>query len=133
MTLRRLMQLPVEDKAYQRAALCVTAKLARQMTLWVDAVEKVTNCSGANFAVVKNLTDDRRIEWPQSRYRGRQRVYCQGNEVPHIFTRYSRVQPKEILIMSAERLFQQHRSNASHRHARDGRRMSASSPIASIY
>ena len=28
MKLRRLMQLPVEGKAYQRAALCVTAKLA---------------------------------------------------------------------------------------------------------
>ena len=29
MKLRRLMKkLPVEDKAYQRAALCVTAKLA---------------------------------------------------------------------------------------------------------
>src|SRR5262245_59164094 len=28
-------KLPVEDKAYQRAALCVTAKSARQMTLWV--------------------------------------------------------------------------------------------------
>jgi hypothetical protein len=33
-----------------------------------------------------------------------------GNEVPHIFTRKSRVQPKEILITSAKRLFQQHRS-----------------------
>jgi len=32
------------------------------------------------------------------------------NEVPHIFTRKSRVQPKEILITSAKRLFQQHRS-----------------------
>src|SRR5260370_36068586 len=32
-----------------------------------------------------------------------------GNEVPHIFTRKSRVQPKEILITSAKRLFQQHR------------------------
>src|ERR1700730_6912613 len=32
-----------------------------------------------------------------------------GNEVPHIFTRKSRVRPKEILITSAKRLFQQHR------------------------
>src|SRR5262249_42242919 len=27
--------MPVEDKAYQRAALCVTAKLARLCPLWV--------------------------------------------------------------------------------------------------
>jgi hypothetical protein len=33
-----------------------------------------------------------------------------GNEVSHIFTRKSRAQPKEILITSAKRLFQQHRS-----------------------
>src|ERR1700730_398400 len=32
-----------------------------------------------------------------------------GNEVPHIFTRKSRVQPKEILITSAKRLLQQNR------------------------
>ncbi|MFZ2137749.1 MAG: hypothetical protein WAV78_12650, partial [Xanthobacteraceae bacterium] len=30
-----------------------------------------------------------------------------GDEVPHIFTRNSRVQPKEILITSAKRLLQQ--------------------------
>jgi hypothetical protein len=48
--------------------------------------------------------------WPQSRYRGRQRVFSSSSEVPHIFTRKSRVQPKEILITSAKRLFQQHRS-----------------------
>src|SRR6476620_4503017 len=30
-----------------------------------------------------------------------------GDEVPHIFTRKSRVQPKEILITSAKRLLQQ--------------------------
>src|SRR5262249_60859172 len=34
--------MPVEGKAYQRAALCVTAKLARLCHLWVDAVEKVS-------------------------------------------------------------------------------------------
>ena len=32
-----------------------------------------------------------------------------GNEVPHIFTRKPRVQPKEILIASAKRLLQQNR------------------------
>jgi hypothetical protein len=34
-----------------------------------------------------------------------------GNEVPHIFTRKSRVQPKEILITSAKRLLQQNRQH----------------------
>src|ERR1700738_3379564 len=36
-----------------------------------------------------------------------------GNEVPHIFTRKSRVQPKEILITSAKRLLQQNRHKAA--------------------
>jgi hypothetical protein len=34
----------------------------------------------------KNLTDDRRSMWPQSRYRGRQRVYVQAMRSPHIYT-----------------------------------------------
>src|SRR5260370_196442 len=42
--------------------------------------------------------------WPQSRYRGRQRVYLQAMRSPHIFIRKSSVQPKEILITSAKRL-----------------------------
>jgi hypothetical protein len=37
-----------------------------------------------------------------------------GDEVPHIFTRKSRVQPKEILITSAKRLLQQNRHIADH-------------------
>src|SRR5262245_39622930 len=36
--------------------------------------------------------------------------FSSGSEVPQIFTRKSRVQPKEILITSAKRLLQQHRS-----------------------
>jgi hypothetical protein len=67
---------------------------------------------GAKFPAVKNPIDDRRLIWPQSRYRGRQGVLSSDNEVPHIFTRKSRVQPKEILISNAKRLFQQHRSIA---------------------
>ena len=51
--------------------------------------------------------------WPQSRYRGRQRVYLQAMRPPTSFTRKSRVQPKKILIASAQRLFQQHRSRAT--------------------
>jgi len=46
--------------------------------------------------------------WPQSYYRRRQRVYLQEMRSPHIFTRKSRVQPKEILITSAKRLLQQY-------------------------
>jgi hypothetical protein len=29
-------KLPIEDKAYQRAALCVTAKIGPPMVLWVN-------------------------------------------------------------------------------------------------
>jgi hypothetical protein len=36
-----------------------------------------------------------------------------GDEVPHIFTRKSRLQPKEILIASAKRLLQQNRHIAA--------------------
>src|SRR6266516_7911691 len=35
-----------------------------------------------------------------------------GNEVPHIFTRKSRLQPGEFLISSAKRLLQQYRHKA---------------------
>ena len=35
-----------------------------------------------------------------------------GDEVPHIFTRKSRVQPGEFLITSAKRLLQQYRHEA---------------------
>ena len=35
--------------------------------------------------------------------------FSSGDEVPHIFTRKSCVQPKEILITSAKRLLQQNR------------------------
>jgi hypothetical protein len=62
---------------------------------------------GANFLAVKK--SDRRppidvapITLPRS-----PASLSSGNEVPHIFTRKSRVQPKEILITSAKRLLQQ--------------------------
>jgi hypothetical protein len=62
---------------------------------------------GANFLAVKK--SDRRppidvapITLPRS-----PASFSSGNEVPHIFTRKSRVQPKEILITSAKRLLQQ--------------------------
>src|SRR5580700_2044227 len=62
---------------------------------------------GANFLAVKN--SDRRppvdvasITLPRS-----PASLSSGDEVPHIFTRKSRVQPKKILITSAKRLLQQ--------------------------
>src|SRR3984893_1459021 len=62
---------------------------------------------GANFLAVKK--SDRRpsidvasITLPRS-----PASLSSGNEVPHIFTRKSCVQPKEILITSAKRLLQQ--------------------------
>jgi hypothetical protein len=62
---------------------------------------------GANFLAVKKF--DRRppidvapITLPRS-----PASLSSGNEAPHIFTRKSRVQPKEILITSAKRLLQQ--------------------------
>src|SRR5215510_10984921 len=45
-----------------------------------------------------------------------------GDEVPHIFTRKSRLQPGEFLITSAKRLLQQYRHEAADRTWRpDGR------------
>jgi hypothetical protein len=64
---------------------------------------------GANFSAVEK--SDRRppldvasITLPRS-----PASLSSGDEVPHIFTRKSRVQPKEILIASAKRLLQQNR------------------------
>jgi hypothetical protein len=37
-----------------------------------------------------------------------------GDEVPHIFTRKSRLQPGEFLISSAKRLLQQYRAQSGH-------------------
>jgi hypothetical protein len=43
---------------------------------------------GANFSAVKNPTDHCRPMWPQSRYRGRQRVYLQAMRFPpHLYTK----------------------------------------------
>ena len=83
------------------------------LTLCADIVAKVQNCPVIVLPPQDDPTDYRRSVYPQSRYRGRQRVLSSRNEVPHIFTRKSRVQPKEILITSAKRLFQQHRSTTA--------------------
>ena len=73
---------------------------------------KSPKLAGANFSAVKK--SDRRppvdvasITLPRS-----PASLSSGDEVPHIFTRKSRVQPKEILIASAKRLLQQNRHEA---------------------
>jgi hypothetical protein len=47
-------KLPVEDKAYQRAALCVTAKIGPLMTLWIIHVDRHTPaaCEHVRFALI---------------------------------------------------------------------------------
>src|ERR1700730_1653147 len=78
---------------------------------------------GANFSAIKK--SDRRppvdvasITLPRS-----PASLSSGDEVPHIFTRKSRVQPKESLIASAKRLLQQNLPDdgsvfAKYRHVR---------------
>jgi hypothetical protein len=85
---------------------------------------------GANFLAVKK--SDRRppidvtpITLPRS-----PASLSSGNEVPHIFTRKSRVQPKEILITSAKRLCNktcQLRTHAPQQTAFFSRRLTGSS------
>src|SRR6202045_3406770 len=71
---------------------------------------------GANFSAVEK--SDRRppfdvasITLPRS-----PASLSSGDEVPHIFTRNPRVQPKEILITSAKRLLQQNLPEADISH-----------------
>src|SRR3984893_16069317 len=68
---------------------------------------------GANFLAVKK--SDRRppIDLAPITLPRLPASLSSGNEVPHIFTRKSRVQPKEILITSAKRLLQHYRHTAS--------------------
>src|SRR3984893_5685937 len=63
----------------------------------------------ANFSAVKK--SDRRppVDVAQSRYRGSPVSLSSGDEVAHIFTRKSRLRPKEFLITSAKGLLQQNR------------------------
>ena len=68
---------------------------------------------GVNFSAVKKSNrrppvDVASITLPRS-----PASLSSGDEVPHIFTRKSRVQPKEILITSEKRLLQQNRHLAS--------------------
>src|SRR5262245_53809750 len=68
---------------------------------------------GANFPAVKK--SDRRppIDVASITLPGSPASFSFDNEVPHIFTWKSPVQPKEILIASAKRLLQQNRHQAA--------------------
>jgi hypothetical protein len=67
---------------------------------------------GANFLAVKK--SDRRppIDVASITLRRSPVSLSSGDEVPHIFTRKSRLRPKEFLIASAKRLLQQNRPQA---------------------
>src|ERR1700738_645860 len=89
-----------------------------------DIVAKVPNCPLLIFLAVKNPhrrppVDVTSITFPRS-----PASFPSGDEVPHIFTRKSRVQPKEILITSAKRLLQQNRHWAAERGCPRSRRVS---------
>src|SRR6202023_1270602 len=66
---------------------------------------------GANFPAVKKSDPRPPIDVASITLPRSPASLSSGNEVPHIFTRKSRVQPKEILITSAKRLLQQNLPN----------------------
>src|SRR5215510_2801420 len=72
-----------------------------------DIVAKVRNCPALIFPAVKR--SDRRppIDVASITLPGSPASFSSDDEVPHIFTWKSPVQPKEILIASAKRLLQQ--------------------------
>ena len=62
---------------------------------------------GANFPAVKKSDRQPPIDVASITLPRSPANLSSGNEVPHIFTRKSRAQPKELLITSAKRLLQQ--------------------------
>src|SRR5262245_30788576 len=62
---------------------------------------------GANFPAVKKSDTRPPIDVASITLPGSPASFSSDNEVPHIFTWKSSVQPKEILIASAKRLLQQ--------------------------
>jgi hypothetical protein len=62
---------------------------------------------GANFLAVKKSDRRPSIDMAPITLPSSPASLSSSDEVPHIFTRKSRVQPKEILITSAKRLLQQ--------------------------
>src|SRR5262245_39291174 len=71
---------------------------------------KKSQVLGPNLPAVKNPTDDCRFGGASITLPRSPASFSSGSEVPHIFARESCVRPREILITSAKRLFQQHRS-----------------------
>jgi hypothetical protein len=80
---------------------------------WVRYCCKSPKLPGANFPAVKK--SDRRppIDVASITLPGSPASFSSDNEVPHIFTWKSPVQPKEILIASAKRLLQQNLPQAA--------------------
>jgi hypothetical protein len=66
---------------------------------------------GANFPAVRQ--SDRRFDMASITLPRSPVSLSSGDEVPHIFTRKSRLRPKEFLISSAKRLLQQNRHTAA--------------------
>src|SRR5262245_41347501 len=64
---------------------------------------------GANFPAVKNSDQRPPIDVASITLPGSPASFSSDDEVPHIFTWKSPVQPKEILIASEKRLLQQNR------------------------
>ena len=69
MKFRRLMQMPVKDKAYQRAAVCVTAKLAAKCSDGSIATDRHARDAGAMSAAC------------QGRSAGRYRAILRGQPI----------------------------------------------------
>src|SRR6516165_7074077 len=108
------MSGPLRNTRHEAFAKALFERPRTGMTLaqCYESAGYKTKGPGANFSAVKK--SDRRppvdaasITLPRSSV-----SLSSGDEVPHIFTRKSRVQPKEILITSAKGLLQQHRPQA---------------------
>src|SRR6516225_2532451 len=74
---------------------------------WCRYCCKSPKSLGANISAVKKLHRRPLIRVSSIALRGSSVNLSSGDEVPHIFTRKSRVQPKEILMTSAKGLLQQ--------------------------
>src|SRR5262245_10699184 len=68
---------------------------------------------GANFPAVKKSDQRPPIDGASITLPGSPASFSSDDEVPHIFTWKSPVQPKEILIASAKRLLQQNLPEAA--------------------
>src|SRR5262245_1780724 len=81
---------------------------------WCRYCCKSPKSTGSNFPAVKK--SDRRppIYVASITLPGSPASFSSDDEVPHIFTWKSPVQPKEILIASAKRLLQQNPANRRH-------------------